>query len=85
MQHYSRELRSLPIWLLGEYLQEVGAQPVGGWAYQGEGWQAQIVQLEDFVIGSLRVGQVRLDWQGDDRAQQLVWPLIEQKLMRAGG
>ena len=85
MPAYSRELRSLPIWLLGEYLQEVGGQPAPGWLYRGEGWHAQITQIEDFTIGSLRVGQVRLDWEGDEQAHQLVWPLIEQKLMRAGG
>lgn len=85
MASYTRDLRSLPIWLLGEYLQELGGRPLPGRAYQGNGWQAQLTQIEDYAIGSLRVGQVRLEWQGDDQAHHIIWPQLEKKLMRAGG
>lgn len=85
MNRFSRELRSMPIWLVGEYLQELGGQRSAQWSYTGDGWQADLTRLEDFVIGSLHVGQVRLDWQSSDEALTIIWPLLEKKLLRAGG
>lgn len=85
MHRFTRDLRSLPIWLLGEYLVELGGEQNPDWIFRGAGWQAQLTQLEDFSVGSLRVGQVRIDWQGDDLALERIWPLLEKKLMRAGG
>lgn len=81
----TRELRALPLWLLREYLQELGgtAQPDG--SLRGEGWQARITPIEDFVIGSLRVGQIRFEWQAEPAAHARVWPELEKKLLRAGG
>jgi hypothetical protein len=70
---------------LGEYLQELGGLHSAEWRFTGDGWHAQITQIEDFVIGSLRVGQVRLEWQGNDYALHSMWPLLEKKLLRAGG
>ena len=79
------ELRGIPLWLIQEYLQEVGGslQP-DGWLH-GEDWQARLTQMEDYALGSLRVGQVRLEWQAGAAAQARTWPLLEKKMMRAGG
>ena len=79
------ELRSLPIWLMREYLLDLGGseQPDGSLA--GPGWQARLTQLENFTIGSLSVGQIRLEWQADEDAQARVWPELEKKLLRVGG
>ncbi len=85
VQVFTRELRSLPAWLLCEYLEELGGVAGPSGAVSGPGWHATITQMEDFVIGSLRVGQIRLDWQGSEQAVEEVWPRIEQKLLRAGG
>ena len=60
MHGFSRELRSLPIWLLGEYLEELGGERLRNWDFAGPGWQASLTQIEDYTIGSLRVGQVLL-------------------------
>lgn len=85
MQVLVRELRSLPTWLLREYLEELGGQVTADDCITGPGWQARIIKMEDFSIGSLSVGQIRLEWQGNDLAYQTVWPQLEQKLARAGG
>ena len=82
---YTRELRSLPIWLLREYLIELGGQVGPDGNAVGPGWQARLTPMEDFVLGSLRVGQLRLEWEGNESAHQVFWPKLEQKLMRAGG
>jgi len=80
-----RELRALPLWLLREYLLDLGGseQPDGSLA--GPGWQARLTQLENFTIGSLSVGQIRLEWQAEEAANARVWPELEKKLLRAGG
>jgi hypothetical protein len=85
MHCFERELRSLPAWLLRAYLEELGGRVTSDDCICGDGWQARLEQMEDYAIGSLRVGQVRLIWKGNDRALQEVWPRLEQKLARAGG
>ena len=85
MVTYTRELRSLPLWLLREYLEELGGQALSETRVQGQGWQAELAQLEDYRIGSLSVGQVRLIWTGNEQALHDTWPKLEQKLARAGG
>ena len=44
-----------------------------------------VVLLEDYTIGSLRVGQVRLEFSGEDDAVARIQALLEPKLVRAGG
>lgn len=75
----------MPAWLLREYLEELGGHVASDDCICGEGWQARLIAMEDYVIGSLRVGQVRLEWKGNDLALLQVWPRLEQKLARAGG
>jgi hypothetical protein len=79
------ELRGIPLWLLQEYLQELGGQPgANGWT-TGPGWQACLTPMNDFQLGSLRVGQVRIEWQAEPEAHNIYWPKLEMKMMRAGG
>jgi len=79
------ELRSMPLWLLQIYLEEVnGILQENGW-YIGPGWRAKIEKMNDFHIGSLSVGQVRLEWWGDEVANKEILPKLEQKMIRAGG
>lgn len=79
------ELRAVPIWLLRHYITDIGGQEApDGWLH-GEGWQVRLTQIEDFQIGSLRVGQVRFEMQGDDAVVAAVWQQLEPKLIRAGG
>lgn len=85
MATLSKDLRAMPIWLLRDYLLQVGGQEQADGTIQGAGWQARLTQLEDFQIGSLRVGEVRLEITGDDGALAAVWMALEPKLMRAGG
>ena len=79
------ELRSMPVWLLVEYLKEIGGQPDDFGGYCGEGWSATIEKMENFTIGSLSVGQVRLIFKGESGAVNLTLPMLEEKMMRAGG
>jgi hypothetical protein len=75
----------IPLWLMREYLVELGGQQVADDAVNGEGWQAHLTKVEDFQIGSLRVGRVHLRVHGDAKALQTLRPALEKKLVRAGG
>jgi len=78
-------LRGIPLWLLREYIEELGAQARDDGMLHGEGWQARLTQVEDFQVGSLKVGQVRLELDGEAASLAVVRPKLEKKLWRAGG
>ena len=78
-------LRSMPVWLLIEYLTEIGGQPEINGGIRGEGWFATIEKMENYTIGSLSVGQVSLIIAGEPGVLDAALPLLEEKMMRAGG
>ncbi|MCZ7568267.1 MAG: DUF1952 domain-containing protein [Ardenticatenaceae bacterium] len=85
MAEVKREVRGVPRWLIGEYLEELGARAQDdGWLH-GAGWAARLALMDDYRIGSLRVGRVQLELAGDDDAVAGVWAVLEKKLLRAGG
>jgi hypothetical protein len=49
------------------------------------GWSAELAQAEDYRIGSLVVGQVRLIVDGDPTVLEALVPVLEKKLVRGGG
>ena len=88
MAIYSKEVRGIPLWLLRDYMLEMadeGGVAQGDNRVVGDGWTLTLTQLEDFVIGSLRVGEIRVELDGDPDAVARVLPFLEQKLIRAGG
>ena len=80
----SREIRGIPIWLLREYLESAGGTS-DGHSVRGAGWQATLERIEDFRLGSLVVGQVRLDLVGEAEALATLLEVLEPRLVRAGG
>jgi hypothetical protein len=82
---YCREVRGLPLWLLREYLLAAGGHPAGDGRVVGDGWTATLTQLEDFQIGSLRVGQVRLEIDAAPDILAALETYLEPKLLRGGG
>jgi hypothetical protein len=82
---FERVVTGIPLWLLRTYLEELGGQPGAGGLLQGDGWRARLTQVEDHQIGSLRVGRVRLELDGEAEAVSRVRQALEPRLMRAGG
>ena len=80
-----REIRGMPLWLMRDYLVDLGGKAKSSDTVVGEGWQAHLEQLPDYTIGSLRVGQIHLIWRGEGPAAEKVLPELEKKLLRAGG
>jgi hypothetical protein len=84
--HLSRDLRGIPLWLLREYLFELGGAPgQEEGQVEGPGWRACLEQIEPFQVGSLVVGQVRLEVEMDPHAAGAFQEALEKKLLRAGG
>lgn len=77
-------VRSMPVRLLQDYLQDLGGQLEAPGTVIGEGWSAHLERIEDFQLGSIRVGQVRLVLEGEPAALERLLPRLEQKMMRAG-
>jgi hypothetical protein len=77
-----QEVRGIPLWLIREYLEELGGTAQDDFHVTGDGWTARLEQIEDFQVGSLVVGQVRIVLDGaiDEMSVGL-----DEKLLRAGG
>lgn len=84
MIHETRELRGIPLWLLKEYLTEIGGKEEEN-RMLGTGWKIQLTQMDDFQVGSIRVGQVRLDLEADPQIYPALIEALDKKLLRAGG
>jgi len=85
MVTYEREVRGIPLWLLREYLVAEGGEVDADGRIAGAGWTAQLTQLEDYQIGSLRVGQVRVEIEGEAGPMAELEQVMEKKLIRGGG
>ena len=80
-----REVHGIPIWLMKEYLIELGGESMGENQVRGDGWIAAFARIEDFKIGSISVGRLRLQIDGDADVLQSLLPQLELKLLRGGG
>jgi hypothetical protein len=84
MAKNTREIRGIPLWLLREYLEEIGGTADGEFRVIGEDWVVTLTQMEPFQIGSLRVGQVFFEMEAEPDVLTRVQSLLEKKTMRAG-
>jgi hypothetical protein len=82
---FDRVLTGIPLWLLSSYLEDLGGRPREPGRLDGEGWTAELTQVEDYQIGSLRVGRVRVRLLGNDAALSPVREAFEKRLVRGGG
>ena len=78
------QLHAIPLWLLREYLEEVGGEAVADDQVVGDGWQAKLEKMPPREIGSLRVGIVQITLDGSSEALAEVLPELEKRTMRAG-
>ena len=76
--------RGIPLKLFQDYLVDLGGSLAGDGRVDGPGWQAKLERVEDFQIGSLRVGQVHVEFEGQPEALDALLPKLEKKLLRAG-
>ena len=75
----------IPLWLLREYLEELGGTAVSESVIDGDGWRAELTKLPDHQVGALRMGRVELRVEGDPDALAALRPGLDRKTLRAGG
>ena len=85
MQTLIREMRGIPFFLLKEYLIEMGGEEVDENHIQGLGWSVEISKMEPFRLGSLSIGQTRLEIQIEDDKVDDFLTIFGKKTLRAGG
>ncbi len=79
-----KEIHSIPLWLLREYLEDLGGTAVSETQVTGTGWTANLTKLPPREVGSLRVGQVEVAFTGDETAINALKIQFQKKTMRAG-
>ena len=77
-------VHAIPLWLLREYLEELGGVAESETRVVGRGWRAELAKLPDHAIGSLRIGRVQLDLYGEAEILAQLRPGLDRKTMRAG-
>jgi hypothetical protein len=85
MDTLTQNIRGIPLWLLREYLVDLGGQVQPGGEIAGPDWQGKLTRLEDFCIGSLWVGEVQLELSGEAEAIVRIDLALRPKLLRIGG
>lgn len=78
-------VHSIPLWLLREYLEELGGTATSETEVEGDGWRASLTKLPPQEIGSLRIGRVELRLEGEEEALVALRPGLDLKTLRAGG
>jgi len=84
MQTIIRELRGIPMFLLKEYLQEMGGRLEDENLIRAEGWSVTLEKMEPFRLGSLSVGQTRLTIEIEDHLAEEFLAQFGKKTLRAG-
>ncbi len=79
-----REVHGIPLWLLREYLEELGGTAVSNTKIAGAGWEVNLTKLPPREVGSLRVGQVEVAFSGEEAPLNLLRAQFQKKTMRAG-
>ena len=85
MKTIEHVMRGIPYFLLKEYLQELGGELTAEDTVAGEGWIVRLERMEPFRLGSLEVGQVRLEMQIREDVYDDFVERFKLKTMRAGG
>lgn len=80
-----RDVRGIPLWLIEIYLEDLGGKKSAPGVVVGKEWHAQLSQIDDYSVGSLTVGQVRIVVEATPDAMEKLKPGLEKKLLRAGG
>ena len=94
MAEIDRVITGIPLWLMRDYIADSGGRVEGALPgdhenvptrLAGDGWTVALTPAPDQVVGSLRIGQVRMRIDGDDDAVARLWTALEPRLVRAGG
>lgn len=75
----------VPLWLMKEYLADLGAVEVAENQLVAAGWQATLSKATPNRIGSLVVGGTTVEFAGDAEALAAMFDKLHWKTLRGGG
>jgi hypothetical protein len=84
MKQIVLDVHSVPLWLMKEYLAELGGEIRDDHHVEGDGWQAYFYKIENFQLGSIVVGRLRLELSGEEVKLDGLISKLDIKLMRGG-
>jgi ribonucleotide monophosphatase NagD (HAD superfamily) len=75
----------IPQWLMKKYMVDLGAVEQEADVMVGDGWRASVKQGEPARIGSLVVGRIQVDLEGEPQVLDDLLEKLHWKTMRGGG
>jgi hypothetical protein len=75
----------VPLWLMKEYLAQLGGREVSEDVIEGEGWRAELRKAERRHIGSLSVGGATAVFFGEQEILDALFEKLHWKTLRGGG
>jgi hypothetical protein len=75
----------VPIWLMKDYLGQLGAQETSENEMEAEGWGASLRKADPRHIGSLVVGGTTVTFRGDAQSLAAMFERLHWKTLRGGG
>ena len=75
----------VPLWLMKEYLGQLGAQEVADNVMAAEHWRADLRKADPRRIGSLVVGGTTATFYGEKQALEAMFERLHWKTLRGGG
>ena len=75
----------IPIWMMKDYLVQLGAHESAENVMEGAGWRADLRKADLKHIGSLTIGGTSVVFSGDEDALSAMFDQLHWKTLRAGG
>lgn len=79
------DYHGIPLWLMKEYLVDLGAVEVEENVMVADGWQAKVSKAKPNRIGSLVIGGATVEFSGDAAALDVMLKQLHWKTLRGGG
>lgn len=84
-QEQTHDYYGVPLWLMKEYLEQLGAHEGAEGVWEAEGWRASLRKAAPRHIGSLVVGGTTATFAGDAEALAALFERLHWKTLRGGG
>lgn len=75
----------VPLWLMKEYLGQLGAQETNENQMAAEGWSATLRKADPRHLGSLVIGGTTVTFRGNEQALAAMYERLHWKTLRGGG
>ena len=84
-REHTHDYYGVPLWLMKDYLGQLGAQETGENEMSAEGWRASLRKADPRHLGSLVIGGTTVTFRGDEQALAAMYERLHWKTLRGGG